>query len=34
MITIGVLGLLCSKAIHICSKLAMPWMGVAAGARK
>ncbi|KRB87068.1 ABC transporter permease [Noviherbaspirillum sp. Root189] len=34
MITIGVLGLLCSKAINICSKLAMPWMGVAEGARK
>jgi NitT/TauT family transport system permease protein len=34
MITIGVLGLLCSKAINISSKLAMPWMGVAAGARK
>ncbi|KQV33724.1 ABC transporter permease [Massilia sp. Root335] len=34
MITIGVLGLLCSKAIHICSRLAMPWTGLAAGARK
>lgn len=35
MITIGVLGLLCSKAIQICAKLAMPWMGLSAGgARK
>jgi NitT/TauT family transport system permease protein len=34
MITIGVLGLLCSKAIHICSRLAMPWTGLAVGARK
>jgi NitT/TauT family transport system permease protein len=34
MITIGVLGLLCSKAIHLCSRLAMPWVGMAAGARK
>jgi NitT/TauT family transport system permease protein len=34
MITIGVLGLLCSKAIDVCSRLAMPWTGVAAGAGK
>jgi len=34
MITIGVLGLLCSKAIDMCSKLAMPWTGAAAGAAK
>jgi NitT/TauT family transport system permease protein len=34
MITIGVLGLLCSKAIDLCSKLAMPWMALAAGAAK
>jgi NitT/TauT family transport system permease protein len=33
MITIGVLGLLCSKAIHVCSRLAMPWTALA-GARK
>jgi NitT/TauT family transport system permease protein len=31
MITIGVLGLLCSGAIRLCSKLAMPWIGLAAG---
>jgi NitT/TauT family transport system permease protein len=31
MITIGVLGLLCSGAIHMCSKLAMPWIGLSAG---
>jgi NitT/TauT family transport system permease protein len=34
MITIGVLGLLCSKAIDLCSRLAMPWTGAAAGAGK
>jgi NitT/TauT family transport system permease protein len=35
MITIGILGLICSKAIQICSKLATPWIGSAAGgARK
>jgi NitT/TauT family transport system permease protein len=34
MITIGVLGLLCSKAIDLCSKFAMPWLGLAAGAGK
>ena len=34
MITIGVLGLLCSKAINLCSQLVMPWMAAAAGARK
>jgi NitT/TauT family transport system permease protein len=34
MITIGVLGLLCSKAIDMGSRLAMPWLGVAAGAAK
>jgi NitT/TauT family transport system permease protein len=34
MITIGVLGLLCSKAIDLCSRLAMPWAGIAAGAGK
>ncbi|WP_229519416.1 ABC transporter permease [Massilia rhizosphaerae] len=34
MITIGVLGLLCSKAIDVCSRLAMPWAGAAAGAVK
>jgi NitT/TauT family transport system permease protein len=34
MITIGVLGLLCSKAIDMCSRLAMPWTGAAAGAAK
>lgn len=31
MITIGILGLLCSKAIQLTSKLAMPWMGAAGG---
>lgn len=31
MLTIGILGLLCSKAIQICSQLAMPWAGLAAG---
>jgi NitT/TauT family transport system permease protein len=31
MITIGVLGLCCSKAIQICSKLATPWIGATAG---
>ena len=31
MITIGVLGLLCSGAIGLCAKISMPWMGVAAG---
>jgi NitT/TauT family transport system permease protein len=31
MITIGILGLLCSKAIQICSKLATPWIGAAEG---
>lgn len=35
MITIGILGLACSKVIQICSKLATPWVGCAAGgARK
>ena len=34
MITIGVLGLLCSKAIDLCSRLAMPWLSMAAGAAK
>lgn len=34
MITIGVLGLVCSKGIQICSKLATPWIGAAGGARK
>jgi len=34
MITIGILGLLCSKAINIASKLAMPWMAMSAGAKK
>lgn len=34
MITIGILGLLCSKAIQVCSKLATPWMSAAGGARK
>ena len=34
MITIGVLGLLCSKAIDVGSRLAMPWLGAAAGAAK
>jgi NitT/TauT family transport system permease protein len=34
MITIGILGLLCSKAIQICSKLATPWIGATSGARK
>jgi NitT/TauT family transport system permease protein len=34
MITIGVLGLICSKAIQICSKLATPWIGAAGGAKK
>jgi NitT/TauT family transport system permease protein len=35
MITIGILGLLCSKAIQICSKMATPWIGSSAGgARK
>ncbi len=33
MITIGILGLLCSKAIQLTSRLAMPWMA-AAGDRK
>jgi NitT/TauT family transport system permease protein len=31
MVTIGILGLLCSGAIHLCSRLAMPWVGLAAG---
>jgi NitT/TauT family transport system permease protein len=31
MVTIGVLGLLCSGAIHMCSRIAMPWLGLAAG---
>ena len=31
MVTIGILGLLCSGAIHACSRLAMPWTGLAAG---
>jgi NitT/TauT family transport system permease protein len=34
MITIGVLGLLCSKVIQVCSKLATPWMSDAGGAKK
>lgn len=34
MITIGILGLLCSKVIQICSKLATPWMSAAGGAKK
>ena len=34
MITIGVLGLVCSKAIDLCSRLAMPWISLAAGAAK
>jgi NitT/TauT family transport system permease protein len=34
MITIGILGLLCSKAIQICSRLATPWIGASSGARK
>jgi len=29
-----VLGLVCSKAIGVCSRLAMPWTGAAAGAVK
>ncbi|SFU74671.1 ABC transporter permease [Pseudoduganella namucuonensis] len=31
MITIGILGLLCSGAIHLCSRAAMPWTGLVAG---
>ncbi len=31
MITIGILGLLCSGAIHASARLAMPWMGVGPG---
>ena len=31
MVTIGILGLLCSGAIHLCSRIAMPWVGLAAG---
>ena len=31
MVTIGILGLLCSGAIHACARLAMPWTGLAAG---
>lgn len=31
MITIGILGLLCSKAIQLTSRLAMPWMAAAGG---
>lgn len=34
MITIGILGLLCSKAIQVCSTLAMPWVGSAGGTNK
>lgn len=34
MITIGVLGLLCSKVIQICSRLATPWIGLTAGGPK
>lgn len=34
MITIGILGLLCSKAIQVASKLAMPWVGSAGGSNK
>jgi len=34
MITIGVLGLICSKGIQLCSKWATPWIGAAGGARK
>jgi len=31
MITIGVLGLLCSGGIRICARLAMPWMATSGG---
>lgn len=34
MLTIGVLGLLCSKVIQMCSKWSTPWIGAAAGGRK
>lgn len=34
MLTIGVLGLLCSKAIQLCAKWSTPWIGAAAGGRK
>tara|TARA_R110001599_G_scaffold171353_1_gene362111 strand:+ start:98469 stop:99428 length:960 start_codon:yes stop_codon:yes gene_type:complete len=34
MLTIGVLGLLCSKVIQLCSKWSTPWIGAAAGGRK
>jgi NitT/TauT family transport system permease protein len=34
MITIGVLGLLCSGAIRLCAKLMMPWIGLTAGAKR
>jgi NitT/TauT family transport system permease protein len=31
MITIGVLGLLCSGAIRLCAKMMMPWMHCTGG---
>lgn len=34
MLTIGVLGLLCSKVIQLCSKWSTPWIGAAAGGKK
>jgi NitT/TauT family transport system permease protein len=34
MITIGVLGLLCSGAIRLCARLTMPWIGLSAGAKR
>lgn len=34
MLTIGVLGLLCSKVIQLCAKWSTPWIDAAAGGRK
>jgi NitT/TauT family transport system permease protein len=34
MVTIGILGLLCSGAIHLCSRIAMPWISLAARGNK
>jgi NitT/TauT family transport system permease protein len=34
MITIGMLGLLCSGAIRLVGRLTMPWLAFAPGSRK
>jgi NitT/TauT family transport system permease protein len=34
MITIGILGLVCSGIIRFCGRLMMPWLAFAPGSKK